>query len=492
MKQILLFFLFILGYSLPILAQFEDNYSPLRFKGALPEALLRSFKDQTEFELNSQQDNLNTEEGKEFYTFSNYALSQTLRSGNVHFNDEVTFYLNRLVDYLLQDEPELRSSIKVYTTKLLIPNATCWRDGSIFVNLALLPYLESEAQLAYILSHEISHYQLKHSLSQFKKRKEIESATALEDQDSEQLFELLRFSQSQELEADISGLERLLLTDYDPQEALVALQQLQFVDDPIVNLALDFDSLFRLPVSEILDESSFYDSTEIRKAFDREQDWIDDKFFDPTDKEEENEEEQKQPDSLYSTHPSIDLRIEKLAERLSQESLSDSGKQFVFSQNEFYRIQMIGIFERVERLLRKAKYGQALYVSLRLAARLPNNLYLQEKAAKCLFWLHHFSSTKNLNDILPERLDYGKTPFTALIWTLRIMDKHEYRRLTDAFLTDRLKQFPDSEELLIFHARFLESTSESSEQIHDAYQRYLTTSPSGKHAKFAQKKLESL
>lgn len=490
MKHILLFLLSIIGYLSPLLAQFEENYTPLHFQGTLPEALLRSVKDQTQFELDSQRDDLNTEEGKEFYTFSNYALSQTLRSGNVHFNDEVTLYLNRLVDYLLRDEPDLRSSIKVYTTKLLIPNATCWRDGSIFVNLALLPHLESEAQLAYILSHEISHYQLKHSLGQFKKRKEIESTTALKNQDSEQLFELLRFSKNQELEADISGLERLLQTDYDPQEALSALRQLQFVDDPIVNLGLNLDSLFRLPVSEWLNESLVFDSARMSVIFERHENGLYDGFDDS--EEDMKNEKGTEPDSSYSTHPSIDIRIEKLGQRLTQEADIESGKRFIFSQDEFYRIQMISIFERVERLIRKAKYAQALYVSLRLARRLPNNLYLQEKATKCIFWLHHFSKNKNLKDILPDRMEYGKTPFTALLYTLHEMDEEEYAKLTYYFITDRLEHFPTSDELLIFKARFKEEVSDDASAIKEAYQQYLDIHPSGKHAKFAQFKTQNL
>lgn len=479
MNRILLTSYLILGYMAIGFAQFEDNYTPLRFQGQLPEQLLKSVKDQTEFELASQQDNLNTEEGKEFYTFSNYALAQTLRSGNVHFNDEVTLYLNRLVDYLLRDEPELRASIKIYTTKLLIPNATCWRDGSIFVNLALLPYLESEAQLAYILSHEISHFQLKHSLRQFKKRKEIEGSSALTDQDSEKLFELMKFSKNQELEADIAGLERILLTDYDPRESLVALKQLQFVDDPVINLELDLDSLFALPIDLILDHSTLYDSARINKAYDKEIEW-----------DNEESEETEDPDSSLSTHPSIEIRIETLAERLKTEVLADSGQQFIFSKDEFYRIQMIGIFERVERLIRKAKYAQALYVSLRLAQRLPNNLYLQEKSAKCLFWLHHFAKSDHVEDILPDKMSYGKTPFTVFLWTMHNMASKEYAKLTQAFLTDRLERFPNSEELLIFQARFLEDSSEAQTRIQAAYQAYLSLFPKGRHARFAQFKLQ--
>ena len=492
MRIVLMFLLF--SSHLLALAQFEDNYTPLRFQGELPEKLLKSVQDQTQAEIASGADDLNEEEGREFYTFSNFALKQTLRSGNVHFHDEVTEYLNRIVDYLLRDEPELRQSINVYTTKLLIPNATCWRDGTIFVNLSLLPHLESEAQLAFILSHEISHYQLKHSLNQFRKRQELGAESIWEQQDSEKLFELLRYGKDQELEADIAGLERILQSDYDPKEALSALMQLKFIDQPQANLSLDLEKLFQLESLPIKPETP-YDSARVKKLLIAKNQSpyyeIDNEVEDPLREIEKQVEEESDEEEL-STHPSIENRIDRLSERLAKESNNTSSNhRFIFGEESFDRVRKIAIFERVEKLSRRANYSQSLYLALRLAEVLPDNQYLHEKAAKSLFWMAHFSKNDNLESILPQRLSYGETPFTILLCTLDRMDTQEHIALTEAFIQDRLIRFSTSEVLLILKARTLELKEQSNEAT-KAYRMYTQTYPVGRHARFAKRRIQEL
>jgi len=79
-----------------------------------------------------------------------------LLSGDKLFNDPLTIYVNKVADELLKNEPELRKKIKIYVTKSSDVNAHAFDKGFIFINVGLLAQLENEAQLAFILSHEIN------------------------------------------------------------------------------------------------------------------------------------------------------------------------------------------------------------------------------------------------------------------------------------------------------------------------------------------------
>ena len=125
MKYIFPFFLaFFSLFSLK--AQFDENYQPLLFEGDIPvhfsQYLKGDLSDGEEMLLEGTEELTRKQQGS-FSTLSQYALSQAMRSGSVYLNPEINDYLNRLVDYILRDQPEFREKIHVYGTKILIPKA---------------------------------------------------------------------------------------------------------------------------------------------------------------------------------------------------------------------------------------------------------------------------------------------------------------------------------------------------------------------------------
>ena len=139
-------------FSLPTvgLAQFEENYEPILFRGSIPDDILQRTQERTMAEIRDDESGLTENQQREFYTISNYALRQAFLSGNVYFNDEISEYLSNIVDHLLFQEPELRDKIQIFATRFSTPNAVCWRNGTVFFNISLKPYLDNEAQIAYI------------------------------------------------------------------------------------------------------------------------------------------------------------------------------------------------------------------------------------------------------------------------------------------------------------------------------------------------------
>jgi beta-barrel assembly-enhancing protease len=105
-------------------------------------------------------------------------------------------------------------------------NAFCTPGGFIYVYTGLIKFLDNETQLAGVMGHEIAHADRRHSAKQMVQQYGVQSLIAvLTGGDGSQLAQLagnllqLRFSRSDETEADDYSVRYLLGTEYDPQGA---------------------------------------------------------------------------------------------------------------------------------------------------------------------------------------------------------------------------------------------------------------------------------
>lgn len=60
-------------------------------------------------------------------------------------------------------------SIKFYINRSCVPNAACYGEGTIMVNLGLFLWIDNDDELALVLAHEISHQVLNHAQSRVEK-----------------------------------------------------------------------------------------------------------------------------------------------------------------------------------------------------------------------------------------------------------------------------------------------------------------------------------
>lgn len=92
------------------------------------------------------------------------------RIDNQHFilNKELDDYLSELKGKLSASNSEWPfDKVEIVVTKYTWPNAFSVGDGTIALNLGLLLELQSEEQLAFVLSHEVAHFFLHHSEEEF-------------------------------------------------------------------------------------------------------------------------------------------------------------------------------------------------------------------------------------------------------------------------------------------------------------------------------------
>ena len=95
---------------------------------------------------------------------ASYYINKLLTGGHIVYGDPISTLAAHIADTLLKDYPTLRSELRFYTVTSSQVNAFTTPQGMIFINTGLVAQLENEAQLAFIIAHEIIHYYRAHGL----------------------------------------------------------------------------------------------------------------------------------------------------------------------------------------------------------------------------------------------------------------------------------------------------------------------------------------
>jgi beta-barrel assembly-enhancing protease len=120
--------------------------------------------------------------------------------------------------------------LRVYLINRPLFNAAMAPNGMMLVFSGLLLRVENEAQLAFVISHEIGHFRLQHSVQQWRKLKNTQNFLTAFSVVTAGLgagvvglaaslgayADLASFSREQEREADRFGFERISREGYDP------------------------------------------------------------------------------------------------------------------------------------------------------------------------------------------------------------------------------------------------------------------------------------
>ena len=194
-------------------SQSKISYNALRCAGAIPSDFLKLSSDKVLIDKSKiSKKNISRNDKKlenEFALSSNFGIDEILFSGKVLYGDPLSIYVNKVADKVLESKKNLKSELRFYVLKSYSVNAFSTNQGIIFVTVGLLSQIENEAQLAYILCHEISHYTKKHSLTSYKRRNDVlEGKGKFKVLDfDERIQELYGYSKENEFEADVEGVK---------------------------------------------------------------------------------------------------------------------------------------------------------------------------------------------------------------------------------------------------------------------------------------------
>ncbi|GAB1261365.1 M48 family metalloprotease [Aurantivibrio plasticivorans] len=160
------------------------------------------------------------------------AHEKIIASGPIYEDEDLQHYINDIGQKLVKqsDRPDLTYTFTIIDSPDI--NAFALPGGYIYVHRGLISYLQSEAQLAAVLAHEISHVTARHAVRQDAAQKSSKVGTGVASILSilttgtnvgGELTSLYSsaavsgYGRDMELEADRYGAEYLYRTGYNPQ-----------------------------------------------------------------------------------------------------------------------------------------------------------------------------------------------------------------------------------------------------------------------------------
>lgn len=413
-------------------AQDFNNYKPLRSSGSIPKKFITTSTEKYNAEVHqniSRKDKRSVKKAKkQFFLESNFEIDELLLSGKVLFNDPVSRYTSRVLDQLLKNDKETRSKIEVYAVRSDEVNAFTTNNGIIFVTMGLLAQLENEAELAYVLSHEVTHFTKQHVLKQAIKDDDIrnERGSYRKTSYDDKLLARSQYSKQQESEADLEGYYLYLKTNYD-------LKTLDGVFDALQYAHLPFDEV---PFKKEVLETKYL---KLPKGY----------FLAKVKEVEANDR-----DDTLGTHPGVSIRREAIMSLADKEN-NKGRKEFIVSEDEFYKIQKMCRFEISTLDNQHTRYEASLYNSYLLMQDDPNSKYLKVSLGKSLYGLSKYANDDRFDKVhySPEDMQ-GESEQVYFLFDK--LTKKEKNVLAVSYLWRLKKQYPDDKELAaitddIFH-----------------------------------------
>jgi hypothetical protein len=165
-----------------------------------------------------------------------------------YFTSRWNTYLNDILNNILEANPDITEDVQVVLSTYFWPNAFSLGEGTLVINPGLIPELQNEDQLAFVICHELSHYILGHSESSYldyvdnwsskKLSRQIEMYSYSYSYENDQLKSLLRtklynslqHKRNFEFQADSLGMKLFKNTTYAESEALYTIQILDDLD----------------------------------------------------------------------------------------------------------------------------------------------------------------------------------------------------------------------------------------------------------------------
>lgn len=379
-KSIFYIFLYLfLFFNQVLFAQVDfDNYKTLTSQGNIPLDFTARTYDKIETEIRNETSEIyyNEEESqvlsveqellnqkKIFLKNIHYGIDEILHSGIVVFGDDVSNYTKKIATILLKNDTLLLSKLRFYTLKSNHCNAFSTDQGIIFVTTGLIARLQNESQLAFIIAHEIAHYNEKHVLKTFQYHIENKNNT---------IKNLSIYSKDKEFEADKLGLRWYFEAGYGKNELSPTFDVMTQTHLPFDNIQIPKEYFYsnQLYIPEYLFPSKKY----LIKT-----------------NEDYNDEE--------SSHPNIKKRKTEI-ELESEKYSSWSNKIYQVDEKIFFNIRMICRFETIRTDIIEANYGNALYSIFLLEQHYPQSIFLKKMKAQSWLGLVKYKKQGDISETI--------------------------------------------------------------------------------------------
>lgn len=404
-----------------------NNYTTAKSKGKIPVDFTKQTYTKVQEDIKKGKEELNQNQERVFFEGTNYAIDEILHSGLVIYGDEMSNYISEVADHLLRNDSDLRSQLRFYIIKSNASNAFSTDQGIVFVTTGLLSQLTSEAQIAYVLAHEISHYTEKHVVETFDyKTKGYRQ--------SDRIANLSQYSKDKEFEADKLGVKLYNAAGYSEEEIISTF-------DVLMYSYLPFDEV-AFPIS-YFNKDGFY---------------IPNTLF-PSKKYEIKAIEDY--DDSNSSHPNIKKRKEAAEIEIGTYSNWTDVTQRL-GEERFKEIRNIARFESVRNDIIDNQYGNALYSIFILEKDFPNSMYLKRMKAQTWMNLMLYKAENKSSQTIQKTSELEGESAT-LHFFLKKLSKEALISLSLRQVYDLYKSNPNDEEIKAIYTKYVKDLAGNSQ-----------------------------
>lgn len=296
----------------------------------------------------------------------NVFLKNLVSEGKILYGTELNRYIDNIADQLLAQYPDLRKEIDIYILEVPEVNAYSLKNGVILVNMGMLAQVTNEAELAFVIAHEIAHYSEHHGT--LKQKDKSKNKDFVND-----YLATHQYSRDQEFAADRVG-----LTQYF-QKSPYSFDVLDGIFDVLLYAYLPFDEI---PFERSEVETGFYTFPETH-------------FL----KTVANISDRSSVVDTFLTHPNIEKR-RTAAKALVKSFPNENRKIFVQPEEDFVRVRDLARFSCIEYYLNKHKYDRAIYNIHVLEQQFPENEYLEKAKVTAYYGVSKHKNEGSTKDIL--------------------------------------------------------------------------------------------
>ena len=292
-------------------------------------------------------------------------------------------YLDKLVAEIVRGNPGLSGDkFKCFFSRTSTPNAAYVGEGIILFDIGLFYRLDDEAEAAFVLCHEISHFLLRHPEHSMEKyvtainsaevQAELRRLQRTEYHKNEQLekmvkgltFDSRRHSRDHESQADSMAVELLLHTRFGAPGALRTLAILDTIDADSFDIGGCLQQTFNAPNYPFQ-----------KKWIRRDEGLLGGHGRLLNDK--------KMEDSL-KTHPDCQVRIQILRPMIEGRTGGASETRFVVDSAAFVKWKELFRYEAIEYAFASDHYSLSLFLTLEELKTHPGDLYLVSNVGRIL------------------------------------------------------------------------------------------------------------
>jgi Zn-dependent protease with chaperone function len=329
----------------------------------------------------------NVKDYKNIYEEQFKEITELWKGSRPVTSPEAHAYLQSIVQKVIAANPELKGTdARVVFSRDWWPNAVSMGEGTIAINAGLVIYLHNEAELVFVLCHELAHYYLEHTPKAIKKYVETINGEAfqrelkrlsktefgvnsqLEKLTQSFMFNSRRHNREKETEADRYAFIFMKNTGYNTNAVKTCLELLDKVDD----------SLLYKPV--VLSEVLNFNDYPFKKKWIQPESSIFSELAD-----DKSDAALKEKDSL-KTHPDCAKRIALLQDSLDK--VLPEGKEFLIDEKIFMQLKKGFFIEMTDQCYNSENLSRNLYYSLMLLQEEPENAWAIYSVARCFNQLY--------------------------------------------------------------------------------------------------------